>query len=409
MRILSIMHRILVSYQFRYVQIMMSAVLSFLPVFYTMQEPNYLEETITSASLRSGTLFYESSVFAIAFVIPSAIDCMLDVCNSMFGNQLMIAERLKVCKERLTVAENMLLFVGFSIQPMVAFLPRTIPNLTLIWMCCRKCQIMLVFGGIAMSWCRLYPERWSPLFTSIALILCNSGNLLSLFANVFMCSASTSTMTRGINMHTASTALIFCGIGPFMLKAIVWLYQSGRQLMRISYETKEFFTSNKLPVETIIDNHNVELYYSFGYILISLVTFVIVVSVSNSTGLNSTTNHPVCGAGNGSGSPLNLTSTGLLSVNISYIIMELCILNFHIRQAKYESITNLLRLLNAKKQYVRYFSHELRTPLNSVFLGLKIVLDRLRDIANPDNEDFETLSDVYKSCLIAVNILVSDE
>ena len=216
-------------------------------------------------------------------------------------------------------------------------------------------------------------------------------------------------MTRGINMHTASTALIFCGIGPFMLKAIVWLYQSGRQLMRISYETKEFFTSNKLPVETIIDNHNVELYYSFGYILISLVTFVIVVSVSNSTGLNSTTNHPVCGAGNGSGSPLNLTSTGLLSVNISYIIMELCILNFHIRQAKYESITNLLRLLNAKKQYVRYFSHELRTPLNSVFLGLKIVLDRLRDIANPDNLDFETLSDVYKSCLIAVNILVSDE
>ena len=55
----------------------------------------------------------------------------------------------------------------------------------------------------------------------------------------------------------------------------------------------------------------------------------------------------------------------------------------------------------------RLLSHELRTPLNSAFLELKVVLDELRDSLeeDDDHEMLETLTDVHKSCLTAVDIL----
>ena len=56
-------------------------------------------------------------------------------------------------------------------------------------------------------------------------------------------------------------------------------------------------------------------------------------------------------------------------------------------------------------------SHELRTPLNSAFLGLKHVLDMMRNNLpswSPDDKDqYDTLTDVHHSCLTAVDILVT--
>ena len=54
-------------------------------------------------------------------------------------------------------------------------------------------------------------------------------------------------------------------------------------------------------------------------------------------------------------------------------------------------------------------SHELRTPLNSAFLGLKVVLDDLRDSEDEEEREmYETLHDVHKSCVTAVEMCVSE-
>jgi signal transduction histidine kinase/CheY-like chemotaxis protein len=55
---------------------------------------------------------------------------------------------------------------------------------------------------------------------------------------------------------------------------------------------------------------------------------------------------------------------------------------------------------------VRYISHEIRTPLNSAFLGLRMLLDDLKNSKEPkDAERLETLSDVNVSCVTAIDIL----
>jgi hypothetical protein len=47
--------------------------------------------------------------------------------------------------------------------------------------------------------------------------------------------------------------------------------------------------------------------------------------------------------------------------------------------------------------------------LNSAFLGLKVVLDDLRDSEDEDEREmYETLHDVHKSCVTAVEMCVSE-
>jgi len=47
--------------------------------------------------------------------------------------------------------------------------------------------------------------------------------------------------------------------------------------------------------------------------------------------------------------------------------------------------------------------------LNSAFLGLKVVLDDLRDSEDEEEREmYETLHDVHKSCVTAVEMCVSE-
>ena len=191
-------------------------------------------------------------------------------------------------------------------------------------------------------------------------------------------------------MYLAGSVLLYLGLAYFMLKALVWLYRAGRKLLRSSIVTKETFTTNKLPMPSDKDNDNDESIFSFGYILFTWISLILIfVTV-------------------GGANPLQLSPMGLLQNSIAFMIMELSFINFLIRQVQYEAIVNLCRLMEARRAYVRYISHELRTPLNSAFLGLKMILDQLRGSEDPvDKERYETLSDVHQACMTAVDILVT--
>jgi len=144
-----------------------------------------------------------------------------------------------------------------------------------------------------------------------------------------------------------------------MLNALIWLYRTGRKLSRSSIVAKEIFSTNKLPMPTDKNKDHEESIYSIGYVLFTWIPLLIVFSTTG--GLNA----------------LQLSSMGLLQNNIAFIIMELCFINFHLRQVQYEAIVNLCRLIEAKRSYCRYISHELRTPLNSAFLGLKYDIESI--------------------------------
>ena len=378
-----------VSYSFKYYLIWITGLLSFLPIF--MNIPVFVETTILAASLRNGAMYYECSILLIGFVGILAIDSLMDVYNSWFGNKVMNEKKAKFMIQRMTNAENFLLLLGLSIQPMVAFLPRTLPNLTAIWLCCQRCRTTMVFGTIFLSWCRLYPEMWTPSSTSLAISICMIGVLLLNFSIFLLYNPSVSIQSIGNKMNVAAAVLVYVSLAYFMFKAVVWLYRTRRNLFLPSIETKETFTTNSVPMPTD-DKDSEESIFSFTYILFTWITLIMVFVTSGGTGANL----------------LQLTPMGLLQNNIIFIIMELCFINFHMRQVQFQAIVNLCRLIEAKRAYVRYISHELRTPLNSAFLGLKMMLDQLRDSEDPvDKERYETLWDVYRACMTAVDILVN--
>ena len=89
--------------------------------------------------------------------------------------------------------------------------------------------------------------------------------------------------------------------------------------------------------------------------------------------------------------------------NIPSIIFQLFFLVLSLRMVRFEAVTALMSLLEAKKQYVRYISHELRTPLSAAASGL-FLLERelkqafllLREKVSGDEEEGlqDTLGDV---------------
>ena len=379
----SFLYQTFVSYSFKYYLIWVSGLSTFLPLF--MNVSGNVETTILAASLRSGTMFYESSILLVGFAGILAID---DVYNSWFGDKMMNEKKAKFMTQRMTNAEKFLLLLGLLIQPIVAFLPQTIPNLAAIWLCCQRCRNILVFCTIFLSWCRLYPDMWSPSSTSLALSINFTGLLLLNFAQFFISDPSVSIQSIGNKMFVAGAVFLYLALAYFMIKALVWLYRAGRKLLRSSIVTKETFTTNKLPMPS--DKDNEESIFSFGYILFTWISVILVLVTIRDQ------------------DELQLSPMGLLQNNIAFMTMELCFINFHLRQVQYEAIVNLCRLMEARRAYVRYISHELRTPLNSAFLGLKMILDQLRGSEDPvDKERYETLLDVYRACMTAVDILVT--
>ena len=376
------------SYSFKYHIIWVTGLLSFLPIF--MKISGYVETTILASSLRNGTMFYEGSILLVGFIGILAIDLLMDVYNSWFGNKAMNEKKAKFMIQRITNAETFLLLLGLLIQPIVAFLPRTIPNLTAIWVCCQQCRLIMVFGAIFLSWCRLYPDMWIPLSTSLTLSICLIGVLLLNFSLFLLCNPSESIQSIGNNMNVAASVMAYVSLAYFMSKAVVWLNRTGRKLFFPSIEMKETFSTNKLPTPT--DKYSEESIFSLSYILFTWFSLILILFTSGGTGAI----------------VFQLSPMGLLRTNIAFFIMELCFINFHLRQVQFEAIVNLCRLIEAKRAYVRYISHELRTPLNSAFLGLKLILDQLRNSEDPvDKERYETLLDVYQACMTAVDILVS--
>ena len=380
----SFLYQTFVSYSFKYYLIWAAGLFSFLPIF--MNVSDYVETTILAASLRNGTMFYESSILLVGFVGILAIDLLMDVYNSWFGNKEMNEKKAKFMIQRMTNGENLLLLLGLLIQPMVAFLPRALPNLVMIWLCCQRCRNILVFCTIFLSWCRLYPDIWTPSSTSLALSIGITGLLLLNFSQFFVHNPSASIQSLGNVIYVAGSVSLYLSMAYFLFKALVWLYRTGRNLFLPSIEKKETFTTNKLPMPT--DKYSEVSIFSFGYILFTWISLIVIMIAHGGTNL------------------FQLTPMGLLQNNIAFIIMELCFINFHLRQVQFEAIVNLCRLIEAKRAYVRYISHELRTPLNSAFLGLKLILDQLRGSQDPvDKERCETLSDVHRACMTAVDIL----
>ena len=89
---------------------------------------------------------------------------------------------------------------------------------------------------------------------------------------------------------------------------------------------------------------------------------------------------------------------------------ELSVLFFGLRLVKHEAVEALIKLIGAKRDYVRYISHELRTPLNAAHSGIQLLVNDLsKSDTLEDAERLDVVQDVALSLTTTVDILNGEE
>ena len=158
-----------------------------------LQLHSNLETKPLRTSILSSPPFTYSCVASIALIIP----LFLDVLGDFFSKSIKVPSSVQRKNFKVTgsetarftflnASERSLILIGMIALPSVAFLPSTTEKLALIFLCCCKCQIMLVGGTIVVSLCRYDEEYWSVRSTLISLVLFSGGLVSSAFVSNIM-------------------------------------------------------------------------------------------------------------------------------------------------------------------------------------------------------------------------------
>jgi hypothetical protein len=341
---------VVVSCESRGMITIVTCILAFLPLFMNLE--SNIDDSVLATSLRSGEQWYESSIVALTLVAPLAIDLSFDLLQ---GLRMTNEEREKRRRskekgdadtEQLTTIEKAIIIAGFAVLPAIACLPRSTANLSLIWLCCRRCQLICVINTFWSSWSRYDPKHWSPRLTTLCIVLFSAGNVLFPFIPIMASGAVgslTSSASSAIHYQSVDTqaALVLYAIlvlTPCL--AMLWV-----TLRWICNKRTEFATSAGGPntpdqdtsvKEPARDHEKDMILFPFIFVVS---TFGLVVFTALVVGVYS--------------DPHDLTPTGLMLTNLTMILFELVILNFLMRRTKFEAIANLYALIDAKKSYVR--------------------------------------------------------
>jgi hypothetical protein len=251
----------------------------------------------------------------------------------------------------LVTQEKCLMLMGFIISPLTAFLPKSMPNLALTWMCCHRAQFILVVSTAFISWCRLFPRQFTPLFTSTTVLLFGTAQVMFNYYDNYSHMALPPPWAAQVDI---AAVIMYLPITLIMLfNAGVLLVRTAWTMLRSAPKQKEVFTTSRITSSqgsgkdrdkgeaaaaaagNGLDHDH--LFFPFVYVLscfVALVIICVVISLSKEWALQT---------------PLNLFTN-----NCAYIIMELCILNFFLRRVKFEAVSALTALLQSKKHYVRY-------------------------------------------------------
>ena len=334
---------------------------------------------------------------------------------------------IRLSMDALSMTEKLLLMVGLAIAPSIGALDISSllgseNNLSLIYMCCRKSQNILVLGAVMTSLSRYKSQYWHASTTTVCLLGLIIGQVVSLYYNLYEFEGREST-------HLYVTMLVFSisSLILFYLMTCQWGYDiikssflarkttpnelfageskatqqkrgedSKRQMRnrRRSTDGDEQRALVRDPSSTIeqiaFDSQaHQNVMYPYLYVSLSLICFTGLMALMIQFTLN-----------------FVVTDTNLFGMNLAYIVFEILLLVYALRKSKFDVFQALCAVKEAKQIFVRYISHELRTPLNTAFLGLKLLVDDFKDSDNEvDMDRYDTIDAINKSVLHAVEIL----
>ena len=187
--------------------------------------PSNLEKRPLRESLETSVEFTYSSAASIALVIPLLIDLLLDVFTKLTETPSIASKKPPEESSKfnfLNIYERILILAGVSIVPMVAFIPKTLHNLGLLYVCCSKCQQLWVGGTIVLSLCRYDKEYWSTKSTLASLFMVSVGLIGSpLIDNIYAAHPNPGQAVVLIDLGTYILVMFPCFI--FMMNSVRWL------------------------------------------------------------------------------------------------------------------------------------------------------------------------------------------
>ena len=130
-------------------------------------------------------LYRSSSSVALTLLIPMGLETLLEIYYNRHGPTM---HSIKLSMDALSTAERLLLMVGLAIAPCIgAFdIPSitAVDNLSLVYMCCRKSQNILVLGAVMTSLSRYKSQYWHGPTTAVSLVGLVLGQVNSLYYNL---------------------------------------------------------------------------------------------------------------------------------------------------------------------------------------------------------------------------------
>ena len=122
-----------------------------------------------------------------------------------------------------STGERLLLVVGLAVSPIMGWLPASLGDPTLVYMCCMKCQFILVVGGILMSLSRWNMRYWGGLGTSACLV----GHIVSQMLALYCANAvAAGDRTQAARLMWASFAIQVATVFVFFFMTCRWVYAS---------------------------------------------------------------------------------------------------------------------------------------------------------------------------------------
>ena len=365
-----------------------------------LQLPSHLELKPLRTSVLTSAAFTYSCVASIALVIPLFLDVVGDLLSKSKGVPLSVPRKKRKApgleETRFTflnASERSLILLGMIALPSVAFLPSSTEKLALIFVCCCKCQIMLVGGTIVISLCRYDKEYWSVQSTLVSLALFSCGLVSSAFltnhiAGIEKPSEFLSVMDGTLFLITIIPCLIYT-VNSFRWLIIVYCQahflkrflmcscDPPQQLPTPTHSATAknaaadhtffpmVYTISTIAVETLlcatIGSSQRYEDYSPKDIIQNSIPFQGFLILITTLSMRMVKFEVVQGLVSTHITTCSTVVKTILSLRQIYLPVLLSL--FSLKSFQYA-------LIESKKSYVRYISHELRTPLNSAFLGI---------------------------------------
>jgi len=353
----------------------LGGVLTFAVVFRGQTDAtiSHLQGSRLGDAIVSGALYKGSSLVALAFATPLYLDIAFDWANvavSWLWNRKRGGGGKKKGVDAtinlMSAGERFLLISAIILNPIVAFLPNlnATPNVALIYWAATRAQTFMVAGTVACSLSRYNRVFFPAAATFLFLVLFAIGNAVApLATNAQMDGGSYYTTTNAVQLvftwvpAVAYVLLIlrWLVVVPFELSKFVdgesWLL---RMLARISDcldpESDARADSPRSPRSprdgagagaggggSMLSSASAALSFRSIYVL----TIVIWLS------LRLASSYTYARAA-------DYDDTGLLFINVPFVLLELSTLVFDLRFVKHEVVQGLMALIDAKKNYVRY-------------------------------------------------------